>query len=206
MGDMTEYKLTAIDLAEAIRNGNVTIAERAIAQRIDPNQPAFDAAPLLLMAVENNLRGVIDLLLDAGADPSKANFMGFTPLMAAASNPALADLVGVLLDAGADPSPVSRRGDTALSLAVRTKNRQACEEMAAAAPLMFAHPVASDSLETLTDRCHQYWPDGKWPAPAPMLRQAQVVREKMEQITPELRTASVTANDVGLSSVAPRRR
>lgn len=69
---------------------------------------------------------MIEVLLDAGADPNEEKEGGWTPLLGAA-NQGYQQLVELLLKSGADPSHRNRSGDTALSIAERRGHTRICE-------------------------------------------------------------------------------
>ena len=70
----------------------------------------------LFIAVLKGRKVVVQLLLDGGADPNKANENGETPLRQAAED-GHQDVVKLLLDKGADPDKADRDGYTPLQLA-----------------------------------------------------------------------------------------
>jgi hypothetical protein len=90
-----------------------------LARRANPNATANGGQTPLLVAlgssawIGNRDTATIQVLLDAGADPSRANALGHTPLMTAIVEPCL----DLLLDAGADPGAIDRDGWSALEWA-----------------------------------------------------------------------------------------
>ena len=75
----------------------------------------------LHMAADEGHKDEVQLLLDKGADPNKANVHGWTPLHNAA-NKGHKDVVQLLLDRGADPNKASADGQTPLTLARDRRN------------------------------------------------------------------------------------
>lgn len=109
--------------AAGARRGIVSL----LAVHADVDARAPDGATPLLRALNpgqdrdpvlKKVAPVVEVLLEAGADPNLADLAGNTPLMAAAQ---LGDvsLVQRLLDAGADPGLRNAQGETAQSLALR---------------------------------------------------------------------------------------
>lgn len=92
--------------------------------RVVPVRNQFQAShstwKALFLAIEYGRRGIVKLLLEAGADFQTCDSFdrGLTPLCLAAS---LSDdtIVGILLDHGADPDAVEKDSDTALHIATR---------------------------------------------------------------------------------------
>lgn len=76
----------------------------------------------LMWGARQGRRGVVRVLIDAGADPNAPMTGGWTPLMFAADS-GEADIVADLLAAGADVNAVSLNGYTALRCA-RQRGRQ----------------------------------------------------------------------------------
>ncbi len=88
------------------------------AQGLDPNAPAEEAPPLLVVAVRRSGPEMVEALLAAGAEPGQTDAAGNAPLHFAAGDGS-APLVRLLLDRGAASSPVNRRGRTPLDVARR---------------------------------------------------------------------------------------
>ena len=83
---------------EAAREGQDALLAEFLRQGVDPDQPAVDAAndmgrTPLMFAVMFSRRAMVDLLLDAGANPALADVEGNTALDLAAihSDPAIAE-------------------------------------------------------------------------------------------------------------------
>jgi ankyrin repeat protein len=80
-------------------------------------------AKIAFWAAYNEDSGMLDYVLDKGADPTKDNDMGMAPLiLASVSNHP--KTVKRLLDAGVDINALDSDGDSALSLAIEMKNEQ----------------------------------------------------------------------------------
>ena len=90
-----------------------------VRSRVDP-----DGATALHWAVHRNDAGLVDLLLDAGADVSAKNRYGVQPISLAAEN-GNPEILEALLAAGADPNATLPEGETVLMTAARTGNAAA---------------------------------------------------------------------------------
>jgi len=107
----------------AVREGDIAAVRRELARgtSVDGRSPAFPwerprAVPLV-EAVRHGQPAVVAVLLEAGADPNRADSGGCTPLIAAveSNDPTM---VTRLLDSGADPNlRVGRESATALQRA-----------------------------------------------------------------------------------------
>jgi uncharacterized protein len=85
----------------------------------------------LLLAAKNGHAPVVELLLEARADPNTPTTTGTTPLMLAAAS-GVADAVATLLDYGADANArESSRGETALDFAAAAGRDQAIRALTA---------------------------------------------------------------------------
>ncbi len=104
------------ELFRAIREDDAAAVKELLAAgaAVDARDASGDT-PLIDAALYAG-PGMVQILLNAGADPNAANHAGVTALMRAATRPAQA---GLLLDAGADVKPSSELGNTALILAAR---------------------------------------------------------------------------------------
>jgi ankyrin repeat protein len=104
-----------VRLREALRLGDRRAFERIVAATPDiAGRRGPDDTPPLMYAAFYGDAGEVRRLLDAGADPNRANAAGATPLMWA-----VADLkkTRLLLDRGADPNAPPAQGRTPLSIA-----------------------------------------------------------------------------------------
>ena len=104
----------------------------------------------LVMASDRGHAGVIDVLLNAGADPKAATSAGTTPLMFAAAS-GNTDAITLLLDKGADVNAVeSVRGETALMFATASNRVEAMKVLIASGANVKAATKVVD-LRTLTN-------------------------------------------------------
>jgi ankyrin repeat protein len=111
-------------LAEAVVMGNRTAVENFLALGVDPNEPEADGTTPLMRAVHGQMPTTAQLLIDAGADVSKANTYGVTALyIAARAGDAVA--TRMLLAAGADANAaLPASGETVLMTAAKSGNAE----------------------------------------------------------------------------------
>jgi len=109
------------DLLVACENGNVTEVRKLLREGVDPNARRNSGATALSYAVAGRHTQVVQLLVDAKADPNRTSF-GLAPLFLASENGDV-ETIKVLLKAGAnvnarlqavDEEMKVRDGDTAL--------------------------------------------------------------------------------------------
>ena len=105
-------------LAEAVLLGDRTAVENFLALGVDPNEPEADGTTPLMRAVHGQLPEIAQLLIDASADVTEANYYGVTALYVAAraGDPVATRL---LLAAGADANAALPAGETVLMTAVK---------------------------------------------------------------------------------------
>jgi len=105
-------------LINAARAGDVPVIRLLTSHGADPNLPdaAVNAWPPLLHAVHKAQPASTTALLDAGANPNRADPTGTTPLMMAAGY-GYTDIVKILLARGANPRMANNDGVTAIDLA-----------------------------------------------------------------------------------------
>ena len=99
-------------LWEAAKKGNVQEVQSLLSIFVD-----VDRSTPLLEGAENGHKGVVQLLLDKGADPNKADRAGSTPLHKAAYYWDHKDVVRLLLGRGADPNKEDGDGVTPIKVA-----------------------------------------------------------------------------------------
>ncbi len=99
----------------------------------------------LSYAVEQSNKEMIEVLLNAGADPNAKTEGGRTPLIIAIDNP---DIFQLLLDKKADPNLANGSGETPLMVAVQNGNTDAIERLIKAGANVNAK--GSDGTSALT--------------------------------------------------------
>ena len=105
-------------LAQCVKDGDTRAVELFLKAGLHPDTRDKHGVTLLCLAVRNNRRAVVELLLAQGADLDlKSEDRGYSPLMDAALVGAT-DLVELFLVRGADPDQTSKDGQTALVIAV----------------------------------------------------------------------------------------
>lgn len=124
-----------IFLNKAIALCNVDNVKEAIRLGIDPNfKSVLDGvwnSPILRIIMTpassmssysiSNIKEMLQLIIDAGADVNVAGLEGFTPLQLACSRPEHHELVEILLHAGANINAQDHSGDTALMQSANNK-------------------------------------------------------------------------------------
>lgn len=116
-------------LARVTSEGEIVPLKYFLEAGFSPDVRDAKGVPLLCLAVRNEHRGVVELLLERGADIDAVSLdRGNTPLMDAVAVRNL-ELVQLLIDAGARLDIQSRDGQTALILAVGQKAVDAAEKL-----------------------------------------------------------------------------
>ena len=92
------------------------------------NAPGADGTPALHWLVRVDDFETARRLIRAGADASKPNRYGVTPMSLAAAN-GNAQMIALLLEAGADANVVDKQGETALMTATRVGNVDAVKTL-----------------------------------------------------------------------------
>jgi ankyrin repeat protein len=91
-------------LVDAVAKGDADSVRRILASGADPNELAPMGGNSPLGSAHST--EIVNLLLDAGADPNLQDGMDFTPLMVAAMNGDF-DVVKLLVERGADPDIIA---------------------------------------------------------------------------------------------------
>jgi hypothetical protein len=104
-------------LIAAARAGDVAAVRRLAAGGNANEAGGVNGWPVLMHAIHKNQLGSLAALLDAGADPNRADPRGLTPLMMAAGY-GRTDMVKLLMARGADARTTDRDGETALDYAL----------------------------------------------------------------------------------------
>lgn len=116
-------------LNTATMSGRVESVNLLVALGADPSKPdAGGWTPLNFAAAGTGTNGILDALLEAGADPKVAHVSGLTPLEAAARN---GDDVTItkLIAHGADPNEIPPSGLTPLYFAIQEQSEQSVQAL-----------------------------------------------------------------------------
>ena len=101
-------------LIKSTRKGSVEEVGRLLKSGVNPN---FGIETPLLIAASYARGDLVQVLLDAGAKPDKADWNGRTPLHLAV-NKGQPDVVRILIQGGADPNRTDKKGKTPLRYAI----------------------------------------------------------------------------------------
>lgn len=111
-------------LGEAVWYGKVDKIKQLLKEHVDVN--GGSRPPLWVAASRpiNHAGRIIDMLLEAGADPNKASTIdsNSTPLLGAVKLSQPPDIIRALVDHGADPTIADENGDTARGVADKKKD------------------------------------------------------------------------------------
>lgn len=105
-------------LADAAMKRDVATVRKLLDEKVDVNAPGADGTPALHWIVRVDDFDTAQRLIRAGADASKANRYGVTPLSLASTN-GNARMIALLLEAGADSNERDKQGETALMTAAK---------------------------------------------------------------------------------------
>src|SRR5882724_13197340 len=105
-------------LADAAMKRDVAAVRKLLDQKVDVNAPGADGTPALHWLVRVDDFDTARRLIRAGADASKPNRYGVTPMALAAAN-GNAQMIALLLEAGADANVADQTGETALMTATK---------------------------------------------------------------------------------------
>lgn len=81
---------------------------------------------IVMVALSRRSLECVEMLLEAGADPSQTNRMGWSPLHEAAAKN-YSEIIPALVKAGADPNQSDMMGETPLAVAIREKSADAAK-------------------------------------------------------------------------------
>jgi uncharacterized protein len=115
-------------LAEAAMRRDAAAVAKLLDEKVDVNAPGPDGTPALHWLVRVDDFESARRLVRAGADASKPNRYGVTPMQLACAN-GNAKMIALLLEAGADPNVVDRQGETALMSAARVGSVEAVKTL-----------------------------------------------------------------------------
>jgi ankyrin repeat protein len=104
---------------------NATIATMIIERGVDVNAVNQSGQSALMLATMFNRVGVVEALVRAGADVSKADLSGNAPLIVAAN----ATIAKTLIEQGAEVEAVNNRGETALWRAIHCQHLDVVEAL-----------------------------------------------------------------------------
>ena len=146
---LVSFAAASPEVADAAMREDISTVRQLIGRHADVNIPQSDGATALHWAVFHSDREMIDVLLQAGANPKAANREGSTPLWLACINGDAAT-ISALLKAGADPNehlPFSR---TPLMAAARTGKEDAIK-------VLLDHGADPNAKETLRGTTPLMW-------------------------------------------------
>ena len=118
----------AVDLVEAVREGDREAVRSLLNESADVNAAQADGATPLAWAVHRDDLETVELLINAGADVNSANVYGVTPLSLACTN-RNAIIVDKLLKAGANPNLAQDSGETPLMSCTRTGTEEGARSL-----------------------------------------------------------------------------
>ncbi len=112
----------AAQIMDALRRGDRISLDRLLRDKDASNHPGTNGDTPLMYAALYGSADSVRKLLDAGADPNLANYIGATPLMWAVDD---VQKVRLLLDRGANMDAVSEERRTALRIALSRNDGEA---------------------------------------------------------------------------------
>jgi ankyrin repeat protein len=84
--DVDGGRRDSVDLHQAARTGDVALIRECLSHGVPVEAMSSDGSTPLMVAARQNRRAAIQALLEAGADPYRANRSGFNSLLLAANN------------------------------------------------------------------------------------------------------------------------
>lgn len=109
-------------ILSAVKSANVFKVKDLLARGADPNTKDMVERPVLLFAIARDSIAIIEMLLEAGADPN-SHYESNTGLHMANSLPT----IKILLNAGANPSLRNSAGQTPMMIHGAEGNTEAVE-------------------------------------------------------------------------------
>jgi ankyrin repeat protein len=113
-----------VTVAEAAMRRDIPAVRSLIDRKVDVNATGPDGTTALEWMIRIDDIETSKMLLNAGADPRKANRLGVTPIALAAAN-GNTELIRLLLDKGVDPNTIDPNGEPVTWAAIRSGNVEA---------------------------------------------------------------------------------
>jgi ankyrin repeat protein len=142
-------RVTGVTIADAAMKRDLAAVRALLRQKADVNATQADGATALHWAAYYNAPELADVLLAAGASPTKANRDGATPLQLACISGS-ASMIERLLKAGADANERGLNGETPLMMAARTGSVPAMT-------ILIEHRADVNARETLRGTTALMW-------------------------------------------------
>ena len=111
-------------LADAAQTRDTAAVRTLLDQKVDLNAPGADGTPALHWLIRVDDFDTARRLIRAGADASKPNRYGVTPMALAAGN-GNAEMIALLIEAGANANGTDKQGETALMTTAKVGNVEA---------------------------------------------------------------------------------
>ncbi len=138
----------SVDIHEATKEGNIVFVRRGLSKGADVNAVDSDGFTVLHLAVANNHKNIVELLVAKGADINAKDDDGFTPLHWTAIK-GHKDIVELLIDNGANVNPKGDEfGMTPLHKAASKGHREITELLIANGADVNAKVVSSPTART----------------------------------------------------------
>ena len=138
----------SVDIHEATKEGNIVFVRRGLSKGADVNAVDSDGFTVLHLAVANNHKNIVELLVAKGADINAKDDDGFTPLHWTAIK-GHKEIVELLIDNGANVNPKGDEfGMTPLHKAASKGHREITELLIANGADVNAKVVSSPTART----------------------------------------------------------